>query len=282
MTTSSLSHDDEKGMILQRILFCPTEERTARELHSMDKDQRQQVWADMTGHAATIDYRMRAESPELIADRLASLEQELAAQQVLLAQQKHKTVPAAASISGSSIDGREAYLRAVQQNAAWVQEQKLKFLRAEDFEPVAAAARMIRHFALKEQLFGPNLLGRDLILQDLSAEDRESLQAGGFQFLSQPDHAGRGIFFSRTKNYKYQVRENQVCSITAVPECGRCRQATVRSVSCMSLLVTILIIRIRFLSIITLYITCICYSFAPCSTWPNTPHAMNGLKRWDT
>jgi hypothetical protein len=195
LTTSAADHHhkqneaDERGMILQRILFHPSEERTARELHSMDKHQRQQVWADMTGHAAMIDYRMQAESPELIRDRLALLEQEL----------------------NTIIDGPEAYHRAVQQNAAWVQSQKIKFLRAEDFEPALAAARMIRHFSLKEHLFGPHLLGRDITLQDLSADDIESLKAGGAQFLSQPDHAGRGIFFTRTMNYKYQVRENQVC-----------------------------------------------------------------------
>ncbi len=185
--SSSILSQEERGRILHRILFCPSEERTARELLSLGRTERQQVWADMTGYAASIDYRMHAESTELIQNRLVLLQTEL-----------------------QEVDG--PYRLAVEQNVDWVEQQKIKFLRAEDFDATLAAARMVRYFALKESLFGKKSLGRDIQLEDLNEDDIESLTAGGVQILSDPDHAGRLIFFTQTRNYVYKERKNLVRS----------------------------------------------------------------------
>jgi hypothetical protein len=58
----SLPHDEQykKGilsMIANRILFCPAEERTARELQQLPQKEREQVWADMTANPETTFYR---------------------------------------------------------------------------------------------------------------------------------------------------------------------------------------------------------------------------------
>lgn len=187
----AVSHED-RGRILQRILFCPSEERTARELLSLEKSERQQVWADMAGYAAAIDYRMHAETAELVQDRLALLQREIQ-------------------------DAGGAYQLAIEQDAAWVDRQKIKFLRAEDFNASNAAARMLRYFTLKEALFGKDKLGRDIRLQDFNQDDIESLQAGGMQILSEPDHAGRRIFFTQNRNYMYKERKNMVSCTGTIP-----------------------------------------------------------------
>lgn len=184
---SSILSQEERGRILHRILFCPAEERTARELLSLQKSERQQVWADMAGYAAAIDYRMHAESPELLRNRLSLLESQLQ------------------NMSG-------AHRLAIEQDPDWVDQQKIKFLRAEGFDAAAAAARMVRYFALKQSLFGNELLGRDILLTDLNEDDMKTLRAGGVQILSEPDHAGRRIFFSQTRNYLYKERANLVCN----------------------------------------------------------------------
>lgn len=211
MASALAPGNEDHALILQRILFCPAEERTARELHSMDKVEREQVWADMTGHAAAIDYRMRAESSELVEDRMQLLENELLH---LGEQESTRTggaVPTATTMAaGSIISGWHAYQLALEQHSEWVEAQKIKFLRSEDFDAARAAGRMMRYFALKQHLFGTELLGRDITLDDLNEDDKESLKAGGMQFLSKRDHAGRGIFFTRTANYVYKQRENLV------------------------------------------------------------------------
>jgi hypothetical protein len=167
--------EDHRG-IKDRILFCPSEERTARELQQLPKGEREKVWADMTGNPETIYYRIHAERPELVCERLEALENELKGQQE---------------------DYREAFDLAVKQNADYVHRQKIRFLRADDFDPAAAAARMVAHFNLKLDLFGSDLLGRDIRLDDLSDDDLESLRGGGMQLLQVPDHATRGVVFTR-------------------------------------------------------------------------------------
>jgi hypothetical protein len=175
--------------IKNRILFCPSEERTARELQQLPEGEREQVWADMTGNPEATYYRIHAECPELINERLDALKDEL---------------------KGQREDDRKAYDLAVKHNADYVHRQKIRFLRADDFDPAAAAARMVAHFNLKLNLFGPDLLGRDIRLDDLSDDDLESLRGGGVQLLSVPDHATRGVCFTRTRNYVYKDRNNLV------------------------------------------------------------------------
>ena len=106
------------------------------------------------GNPEATYYRIHAEYPELIDECLDAMEDELKGQQE---------------------DDRKAYDLAVKYNAEYVCRQKIRFLRADVFDPAAAAARMVAHFNLKLNLFGPDLLGQDIRLDDLSDDGLESL-----------------------------------------------------------------------------------------------------------
>jgi hypothetical protein len=180
---------EDRRSIVSGILFCPAEERTARELQQLPKGEREQVWADMTGNDDMIYYRMHAETAEFLEERIAAFTEEL--------QKGHES-------------NRPAYDLAVQQNASYVHHQKLKFLRADNFVLSSAASRMFAHFALKLDLFGPQMLARDVKLEDLNEDDLESLKAGGMQVLPMQDHATRPVLFTRAANYVYKDRKNIV------------------------------------------------------------------------
>eukprot|EP00980_Cylindrotheca_fusiformis_P027849 scaffold22560_cov135-Cylindrotheca_fusiformis.AAC.60 len=141
-----------------RILFCPAEERTARELQELPREDREQVWADMTGDPEATYYRIHHESPEFLSLSLNAVTKNL---------------------EGYHHPSRASFDRAFQQDCDYVNSQRLKFLRAENFDPAAAASRMIAFFQIKEDLFGADKLSRDILLRDLSADDLESLRAGG-------------------------------------------------------------------------------------------------------
>jgi hypothetical protein len=213
-----------RQLIVRRILFCPAEERTARELHSLDTSEREQVWADMTGYAPTVHYRMHeAESTPLLEDRMAKWKEQ--ERTILLTdeevgRQEMNPPLSKAAVSFSGIDGRVAYRMACIQDPEWVEKQKLKFLRSENFDATLAVQRMMRYLALKSYLFcvggnttnssgrGDDVLGRDVRLSDLNTDDLEALKSGGVQFLSEYDAAGRGVIF--TKARKYKDRKNLV------------------------------------------------------------------------
>ena len=103
-----------------------------------------------------------------------------------------------------------------QQNPQYVQEQRMKFLRADRYDVDLAATRMIRCFDFKQELFGgsgagrpddedgeiPNTteydniecLGRDIRLSDFSQSDIALWKRSGFlQFCGLRDRAHRAI-----------------------------------------------------------------------------------------
>lgn len=181
-------------MIANRILFCPAEERTARELEQLPKKKREQVWADMTGDPETTFYRIHAEEPIFVQESLNHMALDL-----------------------TRISDKPAYDLALRLAPDYVNDSKfrLMFLRAEDFNTDAAAVRMTNHFNCKLELFGEDKLGRDILLSDLSDDDLESFKAGGMQALSHCDMAQRTVVFTRQLNYKYKERENMVSNRTA-------------------------------------------------------------------
>jgi hypothetical protein len=149
---------EQQRRAASRILFCPSEERTVRELQELPSEDREQVWADMTGDPETTYYRIHAENPEFVALCLAELSN---------------------TLETYSHANRSSFDRAFQQNSDYVSSQRIKFLRADNFDPSAAANRMIAFFQRKEELFGTEILSRDIRLKDLSADDFESLKGGG-------------------------------------------------------------------------------------------------------
>jgi len=74
---------------------------------------------------------------------------------------------------------------------------RLMFLRCDRFLTKVAAQRIVRHFDVKEDLFGDGeVLGRDVSQSDLSEEDMAVLESGFFQILPSRDSCGRTILFA--------------------------------------------------------------------------------------
>ena len=91
---------------------------------------------------------------------------------------------------------KQAYELAIYWEEAWIQDRsfRLQFLRCDRFRSSLAAQRMVRHFQVKQELFGGGpILARDILLRDLSPEDMVALQSGFFQILPIRDAAGRSI-----------------------------------------------------------------------------------------
>jgi hypothetical protein len=72
---------------------------------------------------------------------------------------------------------------------------RLMFLRCDRFQSKVASQRIVRHFEIKEDLFGDGeILGRDVRISDLSEEDVAVLESGFFQVLPSRDSFGRTVF----------------------------------------------------------------------------------------
>lgn len=95
-----------------------------------------------------------------------------------------------------NIQGKPAYDRAAYWDESYAQNRsfRLRFLRCDYFRNQVAAQRIVRHFQIKQELFGDGpILARDILLSDLSPEDIRALEAGFLQILPARDVAGRSI-----------------------------------------------------------------------------------------
>jgi hypothetical protein len=90
------------------------------------------------------------------------------------------------------------------------QEFRLGFLRSKMFHTKRAAARMMRFFDWKLQLFGVTKLCHDITLEDLELEDMALLRKGYFQVLPERDRAGRRVDVLLQANQKYASPESLV------------------------------------------------------------------------
>ena len=95
----------------------------------------------------------------------------------------------------SRIGEKDAYLLAESANSSYVGDRslRLKFLRADSFDPKLAAERYVKWFENKLELFGSEMLTRDIKMSDLSESEVRSLETGYIQILSERDRAGRAI-----------------------------------------------------------------------------------------
>jgi hypothetical protein len=153
----------------------------ARELHRLQPQAQSKVFEDLVGIS-------QKHHEENVMERIAELQ---------------------LAISQRSLN-REAYEAAVSASPKYVSSQLLSFLRAEDFNPKAAARRVMSHFQKKLELFGLDSLVKDISLQDLDEDDTEALACGGIQFLPSKDRAGRPVFVRQYSNMKYKKRINMV------------------------------------------------------------------------
>ena len=90
---------------------------------------------------------------------------------------------------------KDAYERAKYISPEYVYDRsfRLMFLRGELYDPYAAAVRIIKHFQIKEELFGKDLLTKHITIDDLTKEDIENIKLGCEQILPIRDSADRYI-----------------------------------------------------------------------------------------
>jgi hypothetical protein len=175
-----------------RIWFCPAEEKIAKELREMPQDEREKVWADLSGNEKTSQFRKEViEDPAAISKALEDMRKEL-----------------------EKMGNKQALELALtrKDSSAYVNSRSFRvmFLRSCEYDGKKAAHKLVEHMETKKRLFGENLLGRDVELSDLSPDDMETLSCGGIQLLSERDNAGRVVLFGHFESLKFQNRENLV------------------------------------------------------------------------
>ncbi|KAG7361442.1 hypothetical protein IV203_036542 [Nitzschia inconspicua] len=150
----------------------------ARELQALSVNERNELFDEIHGVAKVLD-----EDPEFVAQKLAALENEL-----------------------EKIKSKPAFDRAMFLSPRYVKdtEFRLKFLRADRFQPEKSAARMVSHFHYKTELFGEHKLVKDITFDDLEPEDVEEFMGGSYQFVPQKDSRGRPICLVIQKLFAYK------------------------------------------------------------------------------
>ncbi|CAJ1962885.1 unnamed protein product [Cylindrotheca closterium] len=90
---------------------------------------------------------------------------------------------------------KKAYNIAERLNPKYTQDRdfRLAFLRCEKFDCHKAALRFVRHFQMKLDLFGQDMLTKDITQDDLDVDDMECLYLSNGRFLNTHDKAGRRI-----------------------------------------------------------------------------------------
>ncbi|KAL3937388.1 MAG: hypothetical protein SGBAC_007499 [Bacillariaceae sp.] len=70
---------------------------------------------------------------------------------------------------------------------------RIMFLRANRYDPQAAAAQVIKYLELKRSLFGQEKLTKQITMSDLNEDDKDYLESGTVQISTKRDRSGRGI-----------------------------------------------------------------------------------------
>jgi hypothetical protein len=86
----------------------------------------------------------------------------------------------------------------------------LMFLRADRYNARNAAHRMALYFTSKLELFGDNLLAKEITLEDLDEDDIECVNMGSVNILREKDRSRRTITFIALMHMKYKHWKNQV------------------------------------------------------------------------
>jgi hypothetical protein len=140
----------------------------AQELNAMSIQERESVYETIHG----VD-QVAEETAEVLEQSLKDFAEEL-----------------------SKIPEKKAYDLANHLHQDYVTSQsfRLMFLRADRFDARAAARRMVRFMEHRMQWFGPETLGRPLLLSDLSKQDMDALRSGMFQILPARDTSVRLVY----------------------------------------------------------------------------------------
>eukprot|EP00521_Asterionellopsis_glacialis_P008381 CAMPEP_0195286304 /NCGR_PEP_ID=MMETSP0707-20130614/3810_1 /TAXON_ID=33640 /ORGANISM="Asterionellopsis glacialis, Strain CCMP134" /LENGTH=369 /DNA_ID=CAMNT_0040345925 /DNA_START=350 /DNA_END=1459 /DNA_ORIENTATION=+ len=102
------------------------------------------------------------------------------------------------------IQEKESYELGVFSNPDYLESEKFRtmFLRSDNYNPQAAAKRMVLYWDRKVNLFGVDKAFRPLrIPTDFQPQDETAAANGGFRLLPDRDEAGRAIIFSYRRYY---------------------------------------------------------------------------------
>ena len=143
------------------------ESAIAKQMAALTAEAREKAYMDMHG----VSESMR-ESSEMVRQSLKDLQYEL-----------------------EDIRDKPAYDLAWDTDRAYVEDEdfRLLFLRTDDMNPRLAALRMVRHFQVKLDLFGPDKLTVDITQDDLDKDAMQALYSGRSRIVPSKDRAGRAV-----------------------------------------------------------------------------------------
>jgi hypothetical protein len=145
------------------------ESLVAQSYSEIPLEERNELLNELHGVSKEFD-----ETPQIVRERLNEIEHEL-----------------------TMITDKEAYDMAYSMSPEFVSDTtfRMMFLRAETFDAKRSAKRMVHHFQDKLDLFGKDLLTREILLSDLTDDEANFLRQGRQQPLLQRDRGGRLLFF---------------------------------------------------------------------------------------
>ena len=140
----------------------------AREMNGLSVEERDNVIFDLHGVS-----ELPNETPEFIDDNLKAM----------------------GRVLRTKFGGKHAYEMALFKDPGYVSDFnfQLMFLRATNWKPRAAAVRMLRFFNSKLQLFGEDLLVKNITQTDLPPDALKCLYSGYVQVLPFRDRSGRAV-----------------------------------------------------------------------------------------
>lgn len=186
MSTQPFDHDGSLRLLeFVNILCRPGHHRSATDLNNLPVEERKRVFEDLAGSTP-----LKVEKVHELADGIREMDNELA----------------------KITTGKDAFDLAYTLNPDYVTDPifRLMFLRGNEYNAKAAAGQLVKHFEEKLALFGEQMLGKDIKLSDLTADDLDALRSGGIQISKYKDRAGRSIVFFRYAEYRFKERINLV------------------------------------------------------------------------
>ena len=153
----------------------------AQRMMQISMKEREEVYCDLHGVADEV-----IETPELIMQAISNMKLEL-----------------------SKFYNAAAYQQALAKDSKYVHSQEflLRFLRAERFDVVRAASRLVNFYSLKLQAFGLEKLTQDISQEDLTENERKGLYESMTYDLPFRDRAGRAILFKMGTSVSVPMNE---------------------------------------------------------------------------
>jgi hypothetical protein len=142
----------------------------AQELNQLSFQERNKIQEEMH---AVVSFAVE-ETPALIEKSLRQMERAL-----------------------EDIPSKKAFDTAIAMNSSYAQDRDLwlTYLRADLFDPSAAALRMTKHLDLLHHFYGVQALHRPLQYSDLTEEEKAFMKTGAYQILPSRDRGSRMILF---------------------------------------------------------------------------------------